>query len=243
MLELTNVSKQYDGSGAAVEVLKAITLRIEPGQTVSIVGPSGSGKSTLLNLIGGLDRPTGGTITLDGQNLATLSEKELAGMRNRKVGFVFQLHHLLPHCTVLENVLMPTLAAPYTAHQRAAFQTRAEHLLDEVKLSDKRDAFPGQLSGGQRQRVAVVRALICKPSIVLADEPTGSLDADAAAQTAEVLVRLNKMEGTTLIVATHAASLAARMQRRFRLDHLHLTEIISRKGKLKPESTKCFWDV
>lgn len=243
MLELNTISKQYDGGDTLVEVLKDITLRIEPGQTVSIVGPSGSGKSTLLNLIGGLDRPTGGTITLDGQNLETLSEKELAGVRNRKIGFVFQLHHLLPQCTVLENVLMPTLAAHCTADQRAAFQARAEHLLEEVKLTDKRDAFPGQLSGGQRQRVAVVRAMICKPSLVLADEPTGSLDAEAATQTAEVLIRLNKIEGTTLIVATHATSLAARMQRRFRLDHLQLTEIISRKGKLKPESTKCFWDV
>lgn len=242
MLELNNVSKRYDNGGDALEVLRDISLRIEPGQTVSVVGPSGSGKSTLLNLIGGLDRPTGGTITLDGQNLETLSDKELARVRNRKIGFVFQLHHLLPQCTTLENVLLPTLAAELSGQERKDFGRRGESLLEAVGLADKRDAFPGQLSGGQRQRVAFVRALILKPRLVLADEPTGSLDADAAAQTADLLIRLNQLEGTTLIVATHAAKLAGRMQRRFRLDHLRLTEIISRKGKMKPESTKCFWE-
>ena len=239
MLELTHVSKRYENGGEAIELLNDITLCIEPGQTVSIIGPSGSGKSTLLNLIGGLDRPTGGTILLDGQDLATLSDQDLSQVRNRKIGFVFQLHHLLPQCTVLENVLMPTLAAKLTGDERKALGERAEMLLKKVGLAEKRDSFPGQLSGGQRQRAAVVRALIFKPRLVLADEPTGSLDAEAAAQTADLLVRLNKMEGTTLIVATHATRLAARMQRRFRLDHQRLTEVMR---KAKPDSTKCFWE-
>ena len=225
MLELKNVSKRYGSGDGAAEVLEQISLRVEPGQTVSVVGPSGSGKSTLLNLIGGLDRPTGGTITLDGENLASLSDTELATVRNRRIGFVFQLHHLLPQCTVLENVLLPTLAGRCTAAERNAFAKRADRLLERVGLTEKRDSFPGQLSGGQRQRVALARALICRPGIVLADEPTGSLDADTAAQTAETLIALNRMEGTTLIVATHATALAERMGRRFRLDHRRLTEL------------------
>ena len=241
MLELINVSKRYDSGGDTVEVLRDISLRIEPGQTVSIVGPSGSGKSTLLNLIGGLDRPTGGTVLLDGQDLATLSDTALSAVRNRKVGFVFQLHHLLSQCTALENVLLPTLAATLSAQQRRDYAARAEQLLEAVGLADKRNHFPGQLSGGQRQRVALVRALIFKPRIVLADEPTGSLDAEAAAQTAEALIRLNQMEGAALIVATHATRLAARMQRRFRLDHQRLTDIPVRKIKAI-DATKCFWD-
>lgn len=241
MLELINVSKRYDGNADAVEVLREISLRIEPGQTISITGPSGSGKSTLLNLIGGLDRPTGGTILLDGQDLATLSDTERSAVRNRKVGFVFQLHHLLPQCTTLENVLLPTLAAALSVQERSDYKARAEMLLETVGLADKRNCFPGQLSGGQRQRVAVVRALIFKPRIVLADEPTGSLDTEAAAQTAETLIRLNQREGTTLIVATHAARLAARMQRRFRLEQQRLSEWPPRRKK-STDATKCFWD-
>ncbi len=173
----------------------------------------------------GLDRPTTGTILLDGEDLAVLSDEALARVRNRKIGFVFQLHHLLPQCTTLENVLLPTLATRCHAGERKAFEERADALLERVGLADKRNSFPGQLSGGQRQRVALVRALICKPSVVLADEPTGSLDADTAEQTAEILISLNKMEGTTLIVATHATGLATRMGRRFRLDHKRLTEL------------------
>lgn len=223
MLELTHISKGYANGDAIVDVLRDISLRIEAAQTVSVVGPSGSGKSTLLNLIGGLDRPDAGTIKLDGQNLAALADDELAAVRNRKVGFVFQLHHLLPQCTVLENVLLPTLAGPISKQQRQSFEQRAEMLLEKVRLTDKRDSFPGQLSGGQRQRVALIRALICRPRIVLADEPTGSLDAEAAEQIADLLISLNQTEKTTLIVATHATDLAAKMQRRFRLDHKKLT--------------------
>ncbi len=241
MLELNNVSKRYGGGADEVDVLREISLRIEPGQTISITGPSGSGKSTLLNLIGGLDRPTAGTILLDGQDLAALSDAELSAVRNRKVGFVFQLHHLLPQCTTLENVLLPTLAATLSTPQRRDMTARAEMLLEAVGLADKRDSFPGQLSGGQRQRVAVVRAMILKPQIVLADEPTGSLDAEAAAQTADALIRLNQNEGTTLIVATHAANLATRMKRRFRLDQQRLTEWTPRRKK-STDATKCFWD-
>ena len=223
MLELKNVSKRYGNGEDRAEVLEDISLRVEAGQTIAVVGPSGSGKSTLLNLIGGLDRPTDGTISLDGEDLAGLSENALAQVRNRKIGFVFQLHHLLPQCTVLENVLLPTLAAKYDTEERKAFASRADVLLERVGLADKRNSFPGQLSGGQRQRVALVRALICKPSVVLADEPTGSLDADTAEQMAETLIALNKMEGTTLIVATHATGLAKRMGKRYRLEHRKLT--------------------
>ena len=228
MLELKNVGKRYTDDANELVVLQNISLTVEPGQTLSIAGPSGSGKSTLLNLIGGLDRPTDGTIILDHQNLSVLSDNELARVRNQKIGFVFQLHHLLPQCTVLENVLLPTLAARRTTEERSTFQRRADALLEKVNLTDKRNSFPGQLSGGQRQRVALVRALICKPKIILADEPTGSLDVDTAEQIAELLITLNHVEGTTLIVATHAASLANRMQRRFRLDHQHLTELSER---------------
>jgi ABC-type lipoprotein export system ATPase subunit len=225
MLELKNVSKRYANGSDVVDVLQDISLRIEPRQTVSVVGPSGSGKSTLLNLIGGLDRPDEGSILLDGENLAALPDDALAAVRNRKIGFVFQLHHLLPQCTTLENVLLPTLARRCTAEQRKAFEHRAEMLLEKVGLTDKRDRFPGQLSGGQRQRVALVRALICRPGLVLADEPTGSLDAEAAEQIADLLIALNQTEGATLIVVTHALPLAQRMQRRFRLDHRKLTKV------------------
>lgn len=223
MLELKTVSKRYGDGSDAVAVLEDVSLRVEAGETVAVVGPSGSGKSTLLNLIGGLDRPTGGTIVLDGEDLAGLSEEALAKVRNRKIGFVFQLHHLLPQCTVLENVLLPTLAGRCSAEERKAFSKRADVLLERVGLEDMRTRFPGQLSGGQRQRVALVRALICQPSVVLADEPTGSLDAETAEQTAEALIALNRMEGTTLIVATHAMRLAERMYKTYRLDNKQLT--------------------
>lgn len=231
MLELKNVSKRYGDGGETVEVLEEVSLRVEAGETVSVVGPSGSGKSTLLNLIGGLDRPDGGVINLDGEDLATLSDDALAKVRNRKIGFVFQLHHLLPQCTALENVLLPTLAGRCTADERKAFAKRAELLLERVGLTDKRHSFPGQLSGGQRQRVALVRAMICRPSVVLADEPTGSLDADTAEQTAEALIALNRMEGTTLIVATHATGLAARMGKRYRLENRKMEEITIKEQK------------
>lgn len=209
MLELINVSKSYPSPAVpdGVCVLRDITLRVEDGRSIVIVGPSGSGKSTLLNIIGALDHPTAGQVLLDGRDLAQLDETELATIRNREIGFVFQLHHLLPQCTVLENVLVPTLAHKGST-LRKEVQERAANLLQRVGLKDHLLHRPGELSVGQRQRVAVVRALINRPKILLADEPTGSLDTDAAGNVAELLVELNRSEKVTLIVVTHSLAIA-----------------------------------
>lgn len=209
MLELINVTKSYQtpGNKDGVCVLKNITLKVTKGQSIVIVGPSGSGKSTLLNIIGALDRPSEGRVLFDGKDLAELNEVELARIRNRQIGFVFQLHHLLPQCTVLENVLVPTLAGK-THLSKQEIQGRATNLLQRVGLKDHLLHSPGQLSGGQRQRVAVVRALINSPKLLLADEPTGSLDKDAAENIAELLVELNRSEEVTLITVTHSLKLA-----------------------------------
>jgi len=212
MLELINVAKSYPSPGSAggVCVLRDITLRVADGQSIVIVGPSGSGKSTLLNIIGALDSPTSGEVLLDGRDLATLDETKLAGIRNREIGFVFQLHHLLPQCTVLENVLVPMLAHKDRILKKDA-RERAVDLLRRVGLKDHLLYRPGELSGGQRQRVAVVRALINRPKLLLADEPTGSLDADASKNIAELLVELNRSEKVTLIMVTHSLELAERI--------------------------------
>jgi ABC-type lipoprotein export system ATPase subunit len=209
MLELVNVAKSYRSPGFpdGVCVLRDITLRVEDGQSIVIVGPSGSGKSTLLNIIGALDRPTAGQVLFDSRDIAKLDETELAEIRNREIGFVFQLHHLLPQCTVLENVLVPTLAHKDRVLRKEA-KVRAVDLLQRVGLKDHLLHRPGELSGGERQRVAVVRALINRPKLLLADEPTGSLDADASKNIAELLVELNRSENVTLIVVTHSLKLA-----------------------------------
>jgi len=209
MLELVNVSKTYDSPGerSGLCVLRDITLKVEDGEAMVIVGPSGSGKSTLLNMIGGLDRPTSGRVLIDGRDLGRMSDHELAAIRNSKIGFVFQLHHLLPQCTVLENVLVPTLAAANRV-DKGQVRKRATDLLTRVGMADLSMHRPGELSVGQRQRVALVRSLINKPRLVLADEPTGSLDREAAQNIAELLVELNRTEGVTLIVVTHSTRLA-----------------------------------
>jgi ABC-type lipoprotein export system ATPase subunit len=214
MLELIDVGKTYESPGETgdVCVLKDITLKLNEGESLVVVGPSGSGKSTLLNIIGALDRPTSGRVLFDGRDLATLDESELARIRNKQIGFVFQLHHLLPQCTVLENVLIPTLAdkdGPSTEEIR----DRTINLLHRVGLEDFLLHRPGELSGGQRQRVAVVRALINRPKLLLADEPTGSLDREASENIADLLVELNQSEKVTLIVVTHSRELAGRMGR------------------------------
>jgi ABC-type lipoprotein export system ATPase subunit len=225
LLTLIDVSKRYDSSGSAgtLTVLKGVTLEILRGESTAIVGPSGSGKSTLLNIIGTLDHPTSGTVTLDGQDLTRLDDIELAKVRNQQIGFVFQSHHLLPQCTVLENVLVPTLASKAGALRDGATE-RAKSLLEKIGLSGRRSHRPGQLSGGERQRVAVVRALINQPKILLADEPTGALDRASAQGLGDLLVQLNKDEGVTLIVVTHALDLAKRMGRTLEL----------RDGRLSP---------
>ena len=224
LLELTDVSKNYDatGDGVFVSVLQELNLTVGQGESVAIVGPSGSGKSTLLNIIGTLDQPTSGKVALDGQDLAQLGDVKLAALRNRQIGFVFQGHHLLPQCTVLENVLVPTLASPDKA-LRAGAETRAKRLLERIGLGGRVAHRPGQLSGGERQRAAVVRALINRPKLLLADEPTGSLDHASAHNLGQLLVELNREEGVTLIVVTHALGLAKRLERVLEL----------RDGKLK----------
>lgn len=214
LLKLVNVAKQYESLSDAepVFVLKGISLEIGAGESVAVVGPSGSGKSTLLNVIGTLDRPSQGQVLLDGEDLSKLNDDQLAATRNQRIGFVFQAHHLLPQCTVLENVLVPTLAARAGASRNGA-EERACRLLQRVGLGERLAHRPGQLSGGERQRVAVVRALINGPKLLLADEPTGALDRASAQNLGQLLVELNREEGVTLIVVTHAPELAQRMGR------------------------------
>ncbi|MDP6047550.1 MAG: ABC transporter ATP-binding protein [Phycisphaerae bacterium] len=211
LLELTDVCKTYQQArDDQVAVLSNISLTVKSGQAIAIVGPSGSGKSTLLNLIGALDRPTSGTVRLDGRDLTSLKTKQLAELRRDRIGFVFQQHHLLPQCTVLENVLLPALASGSVT---ADLSQRAIDLLKRVALADRADDRPTVLSGGERQRVALARALINSPSLLLADEPTGSLDRQTSESLIELLVELNRSEGTTLIVVTHSSDLAGRMDR------------------------------
>ncbi|MBM3237790.1 ABC transporter ATP-binding protein [Candidatus Poribacteria bacterium] len=218
ILELTNVAKCYDIPGEAEShyVLKDVALKVTAGESVAIVGPSGSGKSTLLNIIGTLDSPTTGRVLLEGRDLSQFNAWELATIRNREIGFVFQLHHLLPQCTVLENVLVPTLVNRYRSLWKDT-ATRARQLLERVGLNSRLSYRPGQLSGGERQRVAVVRALINNPKLLLADEPTGSLDRATADNLAQLLIELNREEGVTMIVVTHSMELAARMRRMLEL--------------------------
>lgn len=212
MVELVDVMKTYGvpGDTGSVSVLKGITLKIEPGRAIVIVGPSGCGKSTLLNIIGGLDHATSGQVLFDGRDLAKRNDDDLARIRNREIGFVFQLHHLLPQCTVLENVLVPTLAGRNGA-LGPALRERAKTLLARVGLADRMSHRPGELSGGQRQRVAVARALINQPKLLLADEPTGSLDEESSRSIADLLAELNRDEGVTLVVVTHSRELASRI--------------------------------
>ncbi len=217
-VELDRVSKNYVGAedGAPLRILESVDLGVARGESVSIVGPSGSGKTTLLNLLGTLDRPDAGTVKLDGEDLSHLDELTLAHVRNRSIGFIFQFHYLLPHLTVLENVLLPTLASLEDAARRDA-PGRAGRLLKRVALEHRVNHRPGQLSGGERQRVAVVRALINQPKLLLADEPTGALDQRSARDLGALLRDLNHEEGVTLVVVTHSMELAREMGRLFEL--------------------------
>jgi ABC-type lipoprotein export system ATPase subunit len=218
LLNLVGVTKRYDSPGntGSLTILDQVSLTVARGESLAIVGPSGSGKSTLLQIIGTLDRPTSGQVTLEGQDLNQLDDLQLAAVRNRQIGFVFQAHYLLPQCTVLENVMVPTLAKTSRStednHVEPA-ETRANRLLKRVGLADRVGHRPGELSGGERQRVAVVRALINQPRLLLADEPTGSLDHASAQQLGQLLVELNREEGVTVILVTHALELAQRMGR------------------------------
>ena len=214
LLKLAGVSKRYNAPDKpeALTVLQDVSIEVARGESLAIVGPSGSGKSTLLHIMGTLDRPTSGSVTLDDKDLNALNDQQLAAVRSRQIGFVFQAHYLLPQCTVLENILVPTLALQQ-AQARDGAGERAQRLLKRVGLGERTAHRPGELSGGERQRVAVVRALINQPQLLLADEPTGSLDHTSAQQLGQLLLELNREEGVTLIVVTHALDLARRMGR------------------------------
>lgn len=218
VVELCQVSKEYrspSGESATV-VLRDVSLRVAAGETLAIVGPSGSGKSTLLNLIGALDAATAGSVRVAGRELGLLNELELAAIRHREIGFVFQQHHLLPQCNVLENVLIPTLAGGRRSAPATAIE-RARSLLERVGLRTRIMHRPGQLSGGECQRVALIRALINEPRLLLGDEPTGALDRANSEILTELLLALNREQATTLILVTHAETVACRMERRLHL--------------------------
>lgn len=198
-------------------MLRGVDLTLESGARAAIVGPSGCGKSTLLNILGTLESPDSGEVLLGGESVSGRTEAELAKIRRERLGWIFQLHHLLPQCTALENTLIPTLATPLSKTRREPAEARAKRLLARVGLSGREGHFPGQLSGGERQRVAVVRALINEPEILLADEPTGALDAESAKSLTDLLLELNQEEGVALLVITHAPELAARLGTTWRL--------------------------
>jgi len=221
MLNVSHLSKEYPGPAGALAVLSDVSFSLEPGDAAAIMGPSGSGKSSLLYVLGALEPPSSGTITLDGQNPFQLSPDGLAAFRNRSVGFVFQDHCLLPQCTVLENVLVPTLVA----EDDGGDAKRARDLVEQVGLSGRIDHRPGELSGGERQRVAIARALVRAPRMVLCDEPTGNLDRASADQIAALLLDLHHRQHGVLIVVTHSAQLAARFPIRFELQDRQLRRV------------------
>jgi lipoprotein-releasing system ATP-binding protein len=221
-LVVDNITKQFPTRAETLVVLRGASLELSSGKNLAILGPSGSGKSTLLYIAGTLDRPTSGRVALDGADPFALSEPELADFRNRQIGFVFQDHYLLPQCSVLENVLMPTIAQ---AHANGDSVDRARMLLDRVGLSNRMSHRPAELSGGERQRVAVARALIHKPRLLLADEPTGNLDRTTTAAVGKLLLDLQRDEQTMLIVVTHSPELAGLFDRRMELDDGKLVEV------------------
>jgi lipoprotein-releasing system ATP-binding protein len=209
-LHVEHLAKDYPTRSGKLSVLRDVNLDLERGQALAVMGPSGSGKSTLLQILGTLDRPSGGRVVLDGTDPFTLAERSLADFRNRNVGFVFQDHHLLPQCTVLENVLIPTLVA---ADDRTSIKAWAQQLLERVGLSKRLDHRPAELSGGERQRVAVARALIHRPVLLLADEPTGNLDRHTAQAVGQLLLDLHREQQNILVVVTHSQELADTFER------------------------------
>lgn len=220
LLELKKITKTFEIPAAerAMTVLKDISFQINQGESMAVVGPSGSGKSTLLNIIGALDKPTSGGVFFAGKNLAHLGDSELSVIRNLEIGFIFQLHHLLPQCTVLENILIPTIPLGIKKDKNEVMR-RAKTLLEKVSLTDRMDFFPAVLSGGELQRIAVVRALINTPKLILADEPTGSLDKESSENLGRLLVDLNREEGVALITVTHSMELARLMGKVYNLQN------------------------
>jgi len=222
-LLVQGLAKEFPTRGEPLVVLRDATLELSAGENVAVLGPSGSGKSTMLHIVGTLDLPTAGSVELLGQNPFALSEPELARFRNEHIGFVFQEHHLLPQLSVLENVLVPTIASGGASPETVE---RARDLIDRVGLAKRLDHLPAELSGGERQRVAVARALIQRPVLLLADEPTGSLDRTTAASVGRTLLELQRQEKSMLIVVTHSLELARQLDRRLEFDdgRLHPTD-------------------
>ena len=218
MLVVENLSKEYETPRGALPILSGVSLELERGDAVAVMGPSGSGKSTLLYVLGALEPPTSGSVTLDGRNPFALDERSLATFRNREVGFLFQDHCLLPQCSVLENVLTPTLVA----RGGSEYGERARALLEEVGLSERIHHRPSELSGGEKQRAALARALMMRPTLLLCDEPTGNPDQKAADNVASLLLELHRARETILVVVTHSAELAARFPLRYRLTEQRL---------------------
>ena len=218
MLKAEHISKDYPTPAGPLSIVSDVSLELPQGSAVSIMGPSGSGKSTLLYMLGALEPPTSGTVTLDGENPFVLDANKLAAFRNQRIGFVFQDHCLLPQCSVIENVLTPTLVAS----ANGAVDQRARDLLNKVGLAARIAHLPSQLSGGEKQRVALARALIMKPRLLLCDEPTGNLDQKSAEVVADMLLDIHAQANTILIVVTHSAELAARFPQRFELRNQHL---------------------
>ena len=221
MLKIENVFKEYPTPRGPLKIVSDVSLTLSRGDALSIMGPSGSGKSTLLYMMGALEPPTSGTVTLDGRNPFQLKEKELAAFRNREIGFIFQDHCLLPQCSVIENVLTPTLVSSSDGHD----SERARQLLTEVGLKDRLEHRPAELSGGEKQRVALARALVMKPQLLLCDEPTGNLDHQAANVVASLLLELHRQQQTILVVVTHNAELASRFPLRYELTDQQLRKL------------------
>ena len=220
MLDVSNINKHYVTPRGPLAVLTDVSLSLAPGQAAAIMGPSGSGKSSLLYILGGLEPPSAGSVSLDGHNLYTLTPTALADFRNAHIGFVFQDHCLLPQCSVLENVLVPTLIAPANN-----FLSDAKSLIDQVGLADRIEHRPGELSGGEKQRVAIARALIRRPRLILCDEPTGNLDPTSADAVAALLLDLHRRQNNILIVVTHSTRLASQFPIRFEFAEKHLKRV------------------
>jgi len=228
-IEARGLAKTYHDSAAPIEVLRDVTLSVEPGEVVAVVGASGSGKSTLLHLLGGLDRPTRGSVSVGGTELSSLDEAGRSRLRSRSVGFVFQFHQLLPEFTALENVMMPGWVA---GSSRALARERAETLLADLGLGDRAEHKPGELSGGEQQRVAVARALHMKPAVLLADEPTGNLDRRASATLLEIFERYRSREQQAIVIATHNPDVAQSAGRVVTLEDGYLRPIRIDAGRI-----------
>src|SRR5688572_5008073 len=213
MLEANHLSKSYATPAGELAVLRDVSLSLKPGDAACVMGPSGSGKSTLLYIVGGLEPPTSGTVRLHGTDPYSLSANDLAAFRNRDIGFVLQDHCLLPQCTVLENVLVPTLVG----EADSGAEQRARILIGQVGLGDRLHHRPAELSGGEKQRAAIARALVRQPRLLLCDEPTGNLDAETAEVVADLLIKLHAQQQTIMIVVTHSETLGARFQRRWKM--------------------------